>query len=106
MCVSLGWVRSASVVMAWLMASRGLSLRDAVQEFTVARGRPPACSPTYVNNREHVVVSTLCSLLHNAWTRLHSYIRAICGMGEGVGPEVFLQQISHRAHGGVWLTWA
>ena len=44
---SAGLSRSASMVMAFLMSTDELSLHDAVQAFTTARGRQPACTPTY-----------------------------------------------------------
>ena len=44
---SAGLSRSASMVMAFLMHARGATLREAVAAFTAARGRQPACTPTY-----------------------------------------------------------
>ena len=35
------------MVMAFLMYARGATLREAVAAFTAARGRQPACTPTY-----------------------------------------------------------
>ena len=44
---SAGLSRSASMAMAFLMHARGATLQEAVAAFTAARGRQPACTPTY-----------------------------------------------------------
>jgi hypothetical protein len=44
---SAGLCRSPTMVLAWLMASRGLSLGAAMELFTTSRGRPPALSTSY-----------------------------------------------------------
>lgn len=47
---SAGLCRSASIIMAWLMrraSSPRLTLAEAVEAYTEARGRPPAPSPSY-----------------------------------------------------------
>lgn len=65
---SAGLSRSASAVMAYLMVAKGVSLAGAVAAFTAARGRQPACTPTY-------------------WTVLGRLERGISGAGPGTAPS-------------------
>lgn len=44
---SAGLSRSASMVMAFMICKHNKSLHQAVKSFTAARGRQPACTPTY-----------------------------------------------------------
>ena len=64
---SAGLSRSASMVMAWLILSHGVDLSHAVATFTAARGRQPACTPSY-------------------WTALMRLERLVLQAGAGTPP--------------------